>query len=610
MTDEQKKARKVSAESGHIKWIKDHCLRTKDDEEDYVFISYKSDDYEKVLDEILYETCRKYGLRVYFDVAFDDDSDSWITQFYDNMCSTHCKAMVAFISNKYYTSYATLLEMMARKTRKAGGNGKFDKLFFLPIHLEPIHEILSEANTGLGTERFKNGHINNLVEEEVSLFNDIFNQLASKNPELLDLYNPSSHKEYYKEATEKEHAEGKIYLTESYCWELMKMVYPKAKNVNDGSNKSFEDVIHDKLSNGECGDSVFIPGWKQVTDDGGDSHGPTLPEPLKPPVTDTGTKTHEQRMISAVPEPQESHEKTISLPDFLKKYNNNTFKKDTFQQVRLVGQGEYAKYSSDYYPSTYFLVWGFVENLLKERGEEYIHFVNGKNPASKNPPFITVAEHERRKAEKHPVTYRRLELPGLEGYSMCRHYSQYDWVSIVLRKRIRELDIPLSAFSFEYEDSADLAPTPVRPEVSVEPEVPDSSEGDIVLRDLNGKTHTTKKTTNAPDGYIFTLYGERHCEPKLKNLMLTVFKETMGRHPDKLDQLVDKLPCLSRDVKIHKNAIPTTFRAGDYYIDKHDGREISIGTSLNQGQVLKYIGRLMQICGEPKENLDIVGYDY
>ena len=65
MTKEQKTARKQSAESGHIRWIKDNCLRTKDGCDDYVFISYKSDDYEQVLDDIVYNVCKRYGLRVY-----------------------------------------------------------------------------------------------------------------------------------------------------------------------------------------------------------------------------------------------------------------------------------------------------------------------------------------------------------------------------------------------------------------------------------------------------------------------------------------------------------------------------------------------------------------
>ena len=59
MTEAQQEARKKSAESGKIRWIKDHCLRTKDGNDPYVFISYKSDDYEQVLEGIVYEVCRK-----------------------------------------------------------------------------------------------------------------------------------------------------------------------------------------------------------------------------------------------------------------------------------------------------------------------------------------------------------------------------------------------------------------------------------------------------------------------------------------------------------------------------------------------------------------------
>ena len=49
MTEAQQEARKKSAESGKIRWIKDHCLRTKYGNDTYVIISYKSDYYEQVL---------------------------------------------------------------------------------------------------------------------------------------------------------------------------------------------------------------------------------------------------------------------------------------------------------------------------------------------------------------------------------------------------------------------------------------------------------------------------------------------------------------------------------------------------------------------------------
>lgn len=142
--------------------------------------------------------------------------------------------------------------------------------------------------------------------------------------------------------------------------------------------------------------------------------------------------------------------KSISLPAFLKKYNNNTFKKETFQQVRLAGQGEYAVYNTPFFDSAYPLVWSFVMKLLEERGEDYLHFVNTKNSGNKNPPFITAQEHRERKEQKHPVTYRSLELPGLEGWSMCRHYGQYGWINDVLRRRMLELGLSLEDFSLEY----------------------------------------------------------------------------------------------------------------------------------------------------------------
>lgn len=426
MTDEQRDARKLSAESGHIKWIKDHCLRTWKSGEDYVFISYKSDDYERALDDILYRTCQKYGLRVYFDVAFDDGADSWINQFYDNMCSKNCRAMIAFLSNKYYSSYATLMEMMARKTRKAGGDSHFDTLFFLPINLEDIVERTSDDNTGLGTARFSDGRENHLALKELEQFNKLFKQLAKKDDELDDFYDRAYERTddstLYREGTQDLPEVGKLYLKVTDCRALMGRICPKS-NANDGGNKDFEEVIHDKLLAAKRG-SVFIPDWKDI------SGPPEPPVPPGPPV-----------------------EKCISLPDFLKKYNNKTFKQDTFQQIRLVGRGECAKYSSSFYQSTYPLVWSFVEGRLKEQGEAYIQFVNERNAGSKNPPFITVEEQQQMK-----VAYRPLEIPGLEGWAMNKNYSQYDWVSNVLHKRMKELGLPLEAFSFEYVEPGQALP--------------------------------------------------------------------------------------------------------------------------------------------------------
>ncbi len=445
MTEAQQEARKKSAESGKIRWIKDHCLRTKDGNDPYVFISYKSDDYEQVLEGIVYEVCRKYNLRVYFDTAFDDESESWIKQFYGNMCNVKCKAMVAFISNKYYSSYATLLEMMARMTRKAGGDMKFDSLPFVPINLEDIVDIKSEKNTGLGTERFSDAKINKQAGTELKLFNKIFKEITDDRRlrELKYIYDRESDSELYEEKTADDSAHGDMYLNETQCRAIMKKVCPDNNN-NDGRNKDFVEVIHDKLKHLT---GVFGPPIKPDDEIEGGGSGPIDPDgPGTPPSPD--------------PEPLTD---TITFKDFLKKYNNNNFKKGTFTKFRLVGKDRYADYTTEFYDSSFDLTWDFVMKILKEKGEEYIHFVNGKNSEVKNPPFITKEDHEARKAGNNPVTYRQIELPGLSGYSMNRHYGQYGWVDQVLRRRMMELGLPLDAFFFEYvkDGAGDILPPAV-----------------------------------------------------------------------------------------------------------------------------------------------------
>ena len=262
MTEEQRAARKKSAEEGNIRWIKDHCIRTKDGNDDYVFISYKSDDYEKVLDGILFRTCQKYGLRVYFDTAFDEKSDSWITQYYKNMCDPHCKAFIAFIDDAYYSSYACLLEMMSRKTMAAGGDYKEDSLFFLPINIDSITEIVDASNTGLGTRRFSNGKLNIHAEMELKQFNEIFSEVADDY--MRKVYKREKDDVLYDEAYKDRPKYGELYLTVTQCRRLMERVIPN-KNENDGGNKAFEDVIHDKLINegitsvfGEISSNTFV----------------------------------------------------------------------------------------------------------------------------------------------------------------------------------------------------------------------------------------------------------------------------------------------------------------------------------------------------------------
>ena len=297
----------------------------------------------------------------------------------------------------------------------------------------------------------------------------------------------------------------------------------------------------------------------------------------------------------------------FTLPDFFKKYNAADFRKDKFYKVALIGQGACARYNTPFFDSASSLTWHFVQTVLKVHGYDYISLVLKKYPGLKNPPFITAQEHQVRIARKDSVKYRQLEVPGLESWSMCAHYGQYNWFGDVLRKRILDLGFSLEMFSFQFIAPGDPEPEP-EPDPDPKPDTTgDESGGGITGPvDLGGKNGRGPKL--APDRYIFTLYGTRYEDQKLKNLMLTVFTQTLDRHPDKLNALVNGLPCLAWGGLEEASDNSSTFRAG--MTREINGMTVAIGSSLGRNQVFNYIGRLMRMCAEPKENLVIDGYNY
>ncbi len=82
------------------------------DNEDYVFVSYKSDDWEAVFQEIVCPLAEQHGLRVYSDKAFDSDNKNWVEQMKLNIESRNCRAVLVFLSTSYLSSYATMIELM------------------------------------------------------------------------------------------------------------------------------------------------------------------------------------------------------------------------------------------------------------------------------------------------------------------------------------------------------------------------------------------------------------------------------------------------------------------------------------------------------------------
>lgn len=113
-------------------------------EDDYVFISYKSDDWKIVLDEVVRHMVDDYGLRVYFDKNFDYDNEMWIRNMKKAMTTKKCRAVLAFVSKKYMTSYACVMELLTARSKQAQmsfDDTKYEKLQIIPIIIDESDSI-------------------------------------------------------------------------------------------------------------------------------------------------------------------------------------------------------------------------------------------------------------------------------------------------------------------------------------------------------------------------------------------------------------------------------------------------------------------------------------
>lgn len=143
--------------------------------EEYVFISYCGNSWEKVLTEIVYRLQKIYHLRIYFDKDFAMGTSVWIDQFAKNMDSPNCKAFLCFLDEGYVTSYATLLELMHAMNPKS----KLEKTIFsinFPINWKKLSKY--DANIGLGD--LSQG--NSACEEELKEFIREFEILINEKP--------------------------------------------------------------------------------------------------------------------------------------------------------------------------------------------------------------------------------------------------------------------------------------------------------------------------------------------------------------------------------------------------------------------------------------------
>ena len=172
LTSEEQNRRRNDS---RVKYITEHICRY-DSGKPYVFVSYKSDEWEKVLGDIVYELVHDYGLNVYFDGDFNGHNPLWTEQFPENMEASNCRGILAFVDDLYTTSYATLMELLYSQAGCQNSEPPFDPIVkpVVTINLGKLTIIYDKSDTGLGTKAYENGEANLHWEDEKNLFDELF----------------------------------------------------------------------------------------------------------------------------------------------------------------------------------------------------------------------------------------------------------------------------------------------------------------------------------------------------------------------------------------------------------------------------------------------------
>lgn len=199
----------------------------------YVFISYKSDEWEKVLGEIVYKLVKNFGLNVYFDGDFNGHNPHWTEQFPENMEADDCRGVIAFVDDAYTTSYATLMELLYSQAGCQQNTPPYDSIAkpVVTINLGTLTVIYDKSDTGLGTQSYEDGEANVHWKDEKDLFDELFRK-AAKFEIINNTIKP------YKKAKEK--------LNKELCSAMFKEVLAYI-GVNDnyiGAGVTLEDIVH------------------------------------------------------------------------------------------------------------------------------------------------------------------------------------------------------------------------------------------------------------------------------------------------------------------------------------------------------------------------------
>lgn len=538
--------------------------------EPYVFVSYASKDKEKVYD-FVYEL-RKRGINVYIDIELQENiSKNWLQNIKERLYDVDCVAMISFLSLNYFRSYACLIEQLVTRSEDLKmEKGKYLENFYIALddNMSTIQKMEDAVYDNTVAKESQSMAIK-MVPEEVNVLKDVMeDNIAVKSKLKKDVRSTidglnTAHRVaismlsyIFKESSYSIQKYG----TAGDCAQLMYNNFTNDKN--DKINIDVLEKLKEKYNNDSVADKNNIAIDSVAADDSVTAVDNTN-------ITDNNNITDNTSITD-----------NTNITDNTSITDSTHIKDNTrTRQATSTGDIRFMLYGKEYELNQSDMMLTFFAHVLNKHQDivDELPSYNGMTCVSD----VDYSLPKNRKADM-PTYFRSCEFfEFANGSHICvgTSYSVVD----KLKKMALLLNI-----------------------CGESPEIFSSEQVELPAVKVRGGSSAVGKGSGAL--VKFSVYGNKY-EQNQTDMLGTICSSVIAKHPDKLEEAADALLCL--DVKdytdVAKEDRPVYFSSMNRY--EVNGTAYSVGGSFGMKEKLKMIARLLIMCDESKDIIDIEDYE-
>lgn len=543
--------------------------------EPYVFVSYASKDKEKVY-EFVYEL-RKRGINVYIDIELQENiSKNWLQNIKERLYDVDCVAMISFLSLNYFRSYACLIEQLVTRSEDLKmEKGKYLENFYIALddNMSTIQKMEDAVYNNTVAKESQSMAIK-MVPEEVNVLKDVMEDNIAVKSKLkkdvrstIDSLNTAhrvaiSMLSYiFKESSYSIQKYG----TAGDCAQLMYNNFTNDKN--DKINIAVLEELKEKYNNALSFTTAASSTESQN-------------RALISVVQDNDTNRNGIDSNDIIGDENSTSTDSVATDNFATSTDNiNTTDNSRIRQATSTGDIRFTLYGKEYELNQSDMMLTFFAHVLNKHQDivDELPSYNGMNCVSD----VDYSLSENRKADM-PTYFRSCEFfEFANGSHICvgTSYSVVD----KLKKMALLLNI-----------------------CGESPEIFSSEQVELPAVKVRGGSSAGGKGSGAL--VKFSVYGNEYAQNQT-DMLGTICSSVIAKHPDKLEEAADALLCL--DVKdytdVAKEDRPVYFSSMNKY--EVNGTAYSVGGSFGMKEKLKMIARLLIMCDESKDIIDIEDYE-